>query len=381
MPLVSEVRRKANAKTAAAASKKRAVAVDTSALEQIEANSEGMLDIETAAMLMTDLHSKAHEEDASTPYSPDHTTMFDNAAPYLANGLQMPQMPWENFVPHSVNPAHPISSTVSGSHDSQLSQLSFPSASHVHQHQHLAMMDHYAASDAMGPLDHAMEASGSNTPNGRGLSPFPFLLGPVSPVDYRRSPGPSQVLTSPKAPQITTDEDFQALSSKIEKDEVVQSLQLTIDLQNRTEVNNTLAAYFNLYHHHLPFLHPESFKPMDVPVPLLLGVLSIGALYRFNHDQAGKLHGWSKMLVNEYVYSREDFSSRKCPLWAMQTTLLNMIFASWSGDATGIEWACSIRGLLSNVCRSTPDAHSHWLTRSEPRRKQVRTQDSHGIKR
>lgn len=108
---------------------------------------------------------------------------------------------------------------------------------------------------------------------------------------------------------------------------------------------------------------------MEVSTPLLLGVLSIGALYRFDHDQAGKLHSWSKLLVNEYVYSREDFSSRKCPLWAMQTTLLNMIFASWSGDATGIEWACSIRGLLANVShRQVSDC---MLMIVEPGRKQV----------
>jgi hypothetical protein len=33
----------------------------------------------------------------------------------------------------------------------------------------------------------------------------------------------------------------------------------------------------------------------------------------------------------------------------MQSSLLNMIFASWSGDPKGLEWACSIKSLLANM--------------------------------
>lgn len=33
----------------------------------------------------------------------------------------------------------------------------------------------------------------------------------------------------------------------------------------------------------------------------------------------------------------------------MQSSLLNMVFASWSGDPKGLEWACSIKSLLANV--------------------------------
>jgi hypothetical protein len=82
---------------------------------------------------------------------------------------------------------------------------------------------------------------------------------------------------------------------------------------------------------------------------LLLAVLSIGALYSFEHAQAYMFHIGSKMLVSQFLQNKENFSSRKCPLWTMQSSLLNMIFASWSGDPKGLEWACSIKGLLSNV--------------------------------
>src|SRR2546423_14062259 len=61
IPLHSEVKRRAGAKAASMAppSKNPSIAIDTAALEQIEASSDGMVDLETAAMLMTDLHHKA----------------------------------------------------------------------------------------------------------------------------------------------------------------------------------------------------------------------------------------------------------------------------------------------------------------------------------
>lgn len=316
-------------------------------------------------MLMTDLHHKATAamtnqddvaDESSTPYSPDHTTMFDTSVPYLSSALPLPQMPWDTFMSQSViePKAHSISSSLSGSQDSQLSQLSFTSASTVQPHasQLAPMMERYpSAGDALAPalqsLTSSMPISGPGTPNG--LSPYPFLIGPVSPVDYRRSPGPSQALTSPKAPQIQTDEEYNTVQENMKKCDSEGAAQVNFHLQTRGDINSLLAAYFNLFHHHLPFLHPESFVPSQVSPSLLLAVLSIGALYAFNQDKAYMLHIGSKVLVNQFLQNKENFSSRKCPLWMMQSTLLNMIFASWSGDPKGLEWACSIKSLLANV--------------------------------
>lgn len=366
IPLHSEVKRRPGAKTSPKApASKQSIELDTATLEQIEASSDGMVDLETAAMLMTDLHHKATAamtnqddvvDESSTPYSPDHTTMFDTSVPYLSSALPLPQMPWDSFMSQSViePKAHSISSSLSGSQDSQLSQLSFTSASTVQPHaNHLApMMERYPSSgDALAPalqsLTSSMPISGPGTPNG--LSPYPFLTGPVSPVDYRRSPGPSQALTSPKAPQIQTDDEYNTVQENMKKDDSEGAAQVDFHLQTRADINTLLAAYFNLFHHHLPFLHPESFVPSQVPPPLFLAVLSIGALYAFNQDKAYMLHIGSKVLVNQFLQNKENFSSRKCPLWTMQSTLLNMIFASWSGDPKGLEWACSIKSLLANV--------------------------------
>jgi hypothetical protein len=329
----------------------------------MEAGSDGMIDLETAAMLMTDIHHKAtgqsagaDDDDRSAPYSPDHTTMFDHATPYLSNAGALPQMPWDHFVPHAVNPARPLSSSPSGSQGSQSWQLSFAGAGSAagHGHAHPLLDRYHAGADALAPalpsLNGSMPVSGSATPHDRGLSPFPFLLGPVSPVDYRRSPGPGQALTTPKAPQIGSDEELQTVARRVQAyGAAADALPPPPTLQSRSEANAFLSSYFTLFHPHWPFLHPESFRPLDASPPLLLAVLSVGALYTAHLEQACRLWTGSKMLVSEFVYNREEFSSRRCPLWAMQTTLLNMVFASWSGVPTGLEWTCSIRGLLANV--------------------------------
>lgn len=316
---------------------------------------------------MTDLHHKATAAMASqdddgnenaASYSPDHTTMFDTSVPYLSGTVAMPQMPWDPFMSQSViqPKARSVSSSVSGSQDSQVSQLSFNSSSTVqpHPNQLPPLMERYpSGGDALAPslqsITNPMPMSGPATPNG--LSPYPFLTGPVSPVDYRRSPGPSQPLTTPKAPQLKSQDEYEAMQQNMKSCDSEGSTQANFQQQNFDDINSCLTAYFSLFHHHLPFLHPESFKPSEVSPSLLLSVLSIGALYTFNQDKAFLSHIGSKSLVNQFLQTKESFDSRKCPLWLIQSTLLNMVFASWSGDAKGLEWACSIKSLLTNVSR------------------------------
>jgi len=370
VPLVSEVKRRPGAKaTPKQTPTKPEVELDAAALEQIEASDGTLdLDLETAAMLMTNLHHKAAAQLANqddpldenaTPYSPDHTTMFDTSNPF-ASTMPLPQMPWDSFMSSSViqPKAHSVSSSsLSGSQDSQLSQLSFNSASTLHPNanQLPPMMERYpSGGDTLAPalqaLNGSMPISGPATPNG--LSPFPFMTGPVSPVDYRRSPGPSQPITTPKIPQLQTDEEYNTMRENMRRSDPEGSTYPNFQAQSREDINACLDSFFKLFHHHLPFLHPESFNASQVSPALLLSVLSIGALYTFNQDKAFMFHIGSKVLVNQFLQEQENFSSRKCPLWAMQGTLLNMIFASWSGDPKGLEWTCSIKSLVAQVSRS-----------------------------
>ncbi|KAF6222088.1 hypothetical protein HO133_001174 [Letharia lupina] len=329
VPLVSEVKRRPGAKpTPKATPTKPSIDLDTATMEQIEASSDA-----TAALAN---NPNDQLDETSTPYSPDHTTMFDTSVPFMPGmpgSMPINQMPWDHFMSNS---------------------LSFNSTSTVqpHPNQLPPMMERYpSGGDALAPglqsLTGSMPISGPATPNG--LSPFPFMTGPVSPVDYRRSPGPSQPITTPKVPQLQSDEDYNMMQEAMKRCDNERTTQPNFEIQSRGEINACLESYFKLFHHHLPFLHLESFEPSQVSPALLLSVLSIGALYSFNQDKAFMFHIGSKLLVSQFLQNKESFSSRKCPLWTMQSTLLNMIFASWSGDPKGLEWAGSIKSLVANM--------------------------------
>ncbi|PSN66049.1 hypothetical protein BS50DRAFT_405061 [Corynespora cassiicola Philippines] len=355
VPLHSEVKRRTTTKApeVSVPGPSKAMPIDTATLEQIEASSDGMVDIETAAMLMTDFHHKAmasQEPEIATEapnpvISPTGPSLLEPAVAYAEPGqMSLPQMPWgDSMVPESKTHA-----------SSQDSHSAFNSASALSSHAHQLppiMERQLSGSDALPPSFQSMNGSVSGTGLGTpgALSPYPSMLGPVSPVDYRRSPGPSQALTMTKAPQVETEEQCARIFENIKEYDSENALLDTFHLPSLNTLNRLLKTYFDLFHHHLPFLHPATFQPAEVPPPLLLAVLSIGALYIFDQDQAYMLHIGSKVLVNQFLQNKENFSSRKCPLWAMQSTLLNMIFASWSGDPKGLEWACSIKSLLANM--------------------------------
>ncbi|KAJ4405752.1 hypothetical protein N0V91_005059 [Didymella pomorum] len=349
-PLPSEQKRRASNKAQEAATpgpSKGALPLDTTAADQFEASEDGMVDvdIETAAMLMTDFHHKAmasqepemvldqHTEPVISPTGPQHMESSVPQVPYTAPGQNMlPQMPWRDSMVPQPEPE-----------PQQTTHSSF------RPHSHLApMMERtMSGNTALAPTFPSMTENNLGTPNP--LSPYPSMLGPVSPVDYRKSPGPSQALTMTSAPQLESEEECRKVYENIKQYDSENALLDTFHLPSLNTLNRLLKTYFDLFHHHLPFLHPATFHPTEVAAPLLLAVLSIGALYIFDQDQAYMLHIGSKVLVNQFLQNKENFSSRKCPLWTMQSTLLNMQFSSWSGDPKGLEWACSIKSLLANM--------------------------------
>ena len=328
-------------------------AQETATLEEIEAANDEMVDIETAAMLMTDFHHKAMASQEPEIATEAQDTVMSSNGPslmepsYTAPGqMSLPQMPWGDSM---VNEAK--SHAMAGGQDSH---PGFNSASALSSHPHQlpplmerTMSGNEALPSSFQSMNGSVPVSGLGTPGA--LSPYPSMLGPVSPVDYRRSPGPSQALTMTKAPQVESEEECAKIYDNIRRADTENALLDTFHLPSLNTLNRLLKTYFDLFHHHLPFLHPATFQPTEVAAPLLLAVLSIGALYIFDQDQAYMLHIGSKVLVNQFLQNKENFSSRKCPLWTMQSTLLNMVFASWSGDPKGLEWACSIKSLLANM--------------------------------
>ncbi|OAP62610.1 hypothetical protein AYL99_01837 [Fonsecaea erecta] len=373
------------APSTAPAPSKPSITIDPGTLEQIEASSDGMLDLETAAMLMTDFQHKAaaaanghlNNGEGSIPgYSPDRSSLLESSD-YLGGANSIPHMPWDSFMPQgpSLPKAHSMSSMSSQDNLSQPPYIHLGSLP-THQVQLPPIMERTSSLSASLPsafhgLTDAFPVSGTPTPNA--LSPFPSMTGPVSPVNYRKSPGPAQPLSLPKAPQFNSEDERAMIANQLGGD---------ISLPSLPSVNLYLTTYFNLFHHHLPFLHPVSFRPETTEPALLLAILSIGALYNFDQEQAYLLHHGSKKLVNQFLQNKDNFDSRKCPLWTMQSTLLNMVFESWSGGSQGLEWACSIKSLLANMvagnkyelklridARSgSPPTHPEWVNEEGCRR-------------
>jgi hypothetical protein len=330
VPLHSDGKRRGGPKTArpAGGPSKSALAIDPSALEQIEASSEGVFDVETAAMLVADLHQKAtaaaradaahYESSSAMSYSQNGSAMMDSSVTYPNGAIGLPQ--WEGYMGQD-SKAHSISSAASTSFDAQ------NSGQVPHPHPGLQA------------LVNSLPPSATSTPTPQS----PFLQRTHTPVDA------AQPASGFRAPQVNNDEERNMILDNIRNSDSEHAIPEGFRVPNLPSLNRYLATYFGLFHHHLPFLHPATFEPTRVSPPLLLAVLSIGALYAFDQEQAYMLHIGSKVLVNVFLQNKENFSSRKCPLWTMQSSLLNMIFASWSGDPKGLEWACSIKSLLANM--------------------------------
>lgn len=317
---------------------KSSIAIDTSALEQIEASSDGIFDVETAAMLVADLHHKAtaamrangspYDSNSAMSFSQSSPSIVDHSVTYPPGAI--PQ--WDGYVSQSVAEAksHSIGSSASGSFDSQ----------HQHPH-HLPPINGQSVNGlvpALQSMINSLPPSATGTPTPQ--SPY---------IPHRVATPVDQAPSGSKAPQVTSDDERNNILDNIRGNDSDLAIPEGFRLPSLSSLNRYLATYFGLFHHHLPFLHPASFEPTRTPPPLLLAVLSIGALYAFDQEQAYILHIGSKVLVNQFLQNKENFSSRKCPLWTMQSSLLNMIFASWSGDPKGLEWACSIKSLLANM--------------------------------
>lgn len=297
VPLHSDGKRRSGAGVSKARSvggpSKSSIAIDTSTLsEQIEASSEGAFDVEHAAMLVADLHHKAMMRDNGSPYESGPSMAYTpNNAPIMDPAVTYPTSAVP--LPHSVP------------------------------------WDSFAPQSTMDTKAQSVESNASGSFESQ--QPFANTSGGFN------------------VPRVNSDEERNIILDNIRANDIEHAIPEGFRVPNLSSLNRYLSTYFTLFHHHLPFLHPASFDVTQVSPALLLAVLSIGALYAFDQDQAYMCHIGSKVLVNQFLQNKENFSSRKCPLWTMQGSLLNMIFASWSGDPKGLEWACSIKSLLANM--------------------------------
>lgn len=352
IPLHSEVKRRSTKTPSSAGPSKPTINIEPATYEQLE-NSDGMVDLETAAALMTELHQAAaaamvdqQQEDLlreksrrSMSSGPDYeSSMFASGAIHVQNmSTYDPPTPSSTTGPDL--PSH-IPTSHCGDWNSNTLQL--PAGAH--------------------PVSMERSFSAEPTPVSHVGSPNPYFPAPPSPSGLPSS----QASPPPMPPSVQSDHERNMVLENIRGIDEERAVLDKFRLPSKSALNRYLAAYFNLFHHHLPFLHSVSFHPGRVAPPLLLAVLSIGALYTFEKEQAYvltpfeylvasltynryTLHLSSKALVHNYLTRNTELNARNCPLWATQTLLLNSVFASWSGDSKGLEWALSIRPLLVNV--------------------------------
>lgn len=343
VPLHSDGKRRAGPKAKTVAnSAKSALGLDEHSLEQIDDGADGSFDVETAAMLVADLHHKANaamngssfEAGQAMSYAQNGNTIMDPPTVVYPNGAIGLPTQWEPFG-HGDNKGHILSNN-----GSFASQQSLGGASTVQPGPLFARQANGPDSVTSQSLANSIQTSAVSTPTSQ--SPYPMQSAQTHGEAHQTSAGF-------KPPQVNNEEERNIILENIRHSDLHEAIPEGFRLPNLERLNRYLSTYFGMFHHHLPFLHPASFEPTQVSPPLLLTVLSIGALYAFDQEQAYMLHVGSKILVNQFLLNKENFSSRKCPLWSMQSSLLNMIFASWSGDPKGLEWACSIKSLLANM--------------------------------
>ncbi|PWW79628.1 hypothetical protein C7212DRAFT_169654 [Tuber magnatum] len=352
VPLHSEVKRRSTKNSASASPAKPSITIEQATIEQLEGDG-GMVDLETAAALMTELHHAAaaaivdHEQEmllqekSRRSMSSNPESVFDPNVSYASGAIPVQNMStWDPPTPSSTaGPEPPRSHYMSHSQSSQDSCVSWSSNSLQIPSSASSVMERSLSADP--------GHSATVTPTSY-ASPHPLFTGPPSPANHSGSSA-SQAAPPPAPPSVDSDHERNMVLDNIREIDAERAVLDKFRLPSRSGLNRYLAAYFNLFHHHLPFLHTGSFSPSTLAPPLLLAVLSIGALYTFEKEQAYTLHMSSKILVNNFIARHHEFNSRNCPLWTTQTLLLNMVFASWSGDPKGLDWACSIRDLLANI--------------------------------
>ncbi|KIW43328.1 uncharacterized protein PV06_04440 [Exophiala oligosperma] len=93
----------------------------------------------------------------------------------------------------------------------------------------------------------------------------------------------------------------------------INLLQLASDIEllTHTELEHCINLYFANYHRHCPIVHRPSFQPTVAPIPLILGMVALGAMY--SQERAKVL--WMKNLLDvmeAYIFSwpglKDDYS-------------------------------------------------------------------------
>lgn len=106
----------------------------------------------------------------------------------------------------------------------------------------------------------------------------------------------------------------------------------TYALPSTMALSQYIQRCFRTFHLHLPFLHEATWSPQDVAALLFLTLCANGALYNLEREIAFSLHKAAVAMMIPKV-------TRLC---ALQTTMLLIAFAAWSGDIKDLRLALQL---------------------------------------
>jgi hypothetical protein len=264
IPLHSEVKRKSNTKQT-----KPTITIEQSNLDSLD---DGMVDLETAAVLMTELHHAAAAalldqdqelEKRRREASVQSADSYDGPAMYSSGALPVRDI-------NNWDPPTPSSGTERGS------SLQPPN--------HLGHLMNRSLSADRRSVDRRSATPSSHFGYSYTATPTVYSPYPSSPLGLHAFT--SAVSPPPQPPQVADDDERRAILDSIRDIDGGRTLPRNFRLPSKSALNRYMSTYFNLFHHHLPFLQPATFNAATVAPPLLLSVLSIGALYTFEKEQA-----------------------------------------------------------------------------------------------
>jgi len=122
-----------------------------------------------------------------------------------------------------------------------------------------------------------------------------------------------------------------------------QSMQQAINkvseftLPPRNTLSRYIQRYFKSFHRHQPFLHDATWLPSEAAHPLVLAVCANGALYNLERKIAISFHQTAVAMMKS-----EDEG-----LWALQTMMLLIAFAAWSGEIEDLRLALRLQARVT----------------------------------
>ncbi|KAH6985249.1 C2H2 transcription factor [Ilyonectria destructans] len=138
-------------------------------------------------------------------------------------------------------------------------------------------------------------------------------------------------------------------------------------LPSRYALSRFVAAYFNVFHEHYPFLHVPTFELETVRVELLLAIAAVGTRYSRDWEVGVELFHLAKAITLEGLHRRRtaalthrnglaqvrepESRNRYDLVEVIQALLLLMAIATWFNEEPAVYEALSIRSVVDSLIR------------------------------